>query len=235
MKTPDPAAEPIRRKTLSGQVAERLRDGILAGLYAPGEQLQEVELARRFGVSRGPLREAMQRLIQDGLLENRPHRGVFVPELTGEDLADIHCAREAIETAALGRIMAEGESVSVSRRLTAEVDRVAGALDRDDWRAVVDHEARFHMQFVDSARSRRLSRMYSVLIAETRLCLHMTETDSGATTHAGYIEAHRTLIERLAAQDAHGARRAIRKHLQKPPGGASRRGGTRVAAQRLFE
>ena len=110
MTKADPTAEPISRTTLSGQITERLRDGILAGLYSQGDQLNEAELARRFGVSRGPLREAMQRLIQVGLLENRPHRGVFVPELTDEDLADIYFAREAIETAALGRIMAEGEA-----------------------------------------------------------------------------------------------------------------------------
>ena len=93
MTKSDPRAEPISRTTLPGQVTERLRDGILAGSYAQGEQLNEVELARRFGVSRGPLREAMQRLIQDGLLETRPHRGVFVPELTDEDLAGARIVR----------------------------------------------------------------------------------------------------------------------------------------------
>ena len=173
MTKPEQAAEPISRTTLSGQVMERLRDGILAGLYGQGEQLNEAELARHFGVSRGPLREAMQRLIQAGLLENRPHRGVFVPELTDEDLADIYFAREAIEAAAVGRIMAAGEAVSMSRWLTTEVDRMAAAVCRNDWDTVVEHDLRFHKQLVDSANSRRLSRMYSVLIAETRLCLHM--------------------------------------------------------------
>ena len=214
MTKPDPAAEPISRTTLSGQVTERLRDGILAGLYRQGEQLNEAELARRFGVSRGPLREAMQRLIQDGLLENRPHRGVFVPELTDEDLADIYFAREAIETAALGRIMAVGEAVSVSRRLTIEVDRMVAALGRDDWDTVVEHDMRFHTQLVDSADSRRLSRMYFVLIAETRLCLHMLV--SGFAGRKDFVEEHVALVERLAAEDAAGAQRAIRKHLHEP-------------------
>ena len=214
MTKPDPAVEPISRTTLSGQVTERLRDGILAGLYSQGEQLNEAELARRFGVSRGPLREAMQRLIQDGLLENRPHRGVFVPELTDEDLADICFAREAIETAALRRIMAAGEAVSVSRRLTIEVDRMVDVLGRDDWETVVEHEMRFHTQLVDSANSRRLSRVYSVLLAETRLCLHMPV--SGFAGQKDFVEEHVALVERLAAEDAAGAQRAIRKHLHEP-------------------
>ena len=214
MTKPDPAVEPISRTTLSGQVTERLRDGILAGLYSQGEQLNEAELARRFGVSRGPLREAMQRLIQDGLLENRPHRGVFVPELTDEDLADIYFAREAIETAALRRIMAAGEAVSVSRRLTIEVDRMVDVLGRNDWETVVEHEMRFHTQLVDSANSRRLSRVCSVLLAETRLCLRMPV--SGFAGQKDFVEEHVALVERLAAEDAAGAQRAIRKHLHEP-------------------
>ena len=228
MTKTDRAAEPITRITLSGQVTERLRDGILAGRYSQGEQLNEAELARRFGVSRGPLREAMQRLIQDGLLENRPHRGVFVPELTGEDRADICVAREAIETAALRRVMAAGESVSVSRRLTIEVDQLVDALRRDDWNSVVDHEMRFHMQLVDSANSRRLSRMYSVLIAETRLCLHMPVDGFAARKYL--IDEHVALVERLAAEDAAGAQRAIRKHLHEPPSRPARRRRGRTGA-----
>ena len=226
MTKPDPAAEPISRTTLSGQVTERLRDGMLAGVYSQGEQLNEAELARRFGVSRGPLREAMQRLIQDGLLENRPHRGVFVPELTDEDLADIYFAREVIETAALCRIMGAGEAVAVSRRLTIEVDRLVDALRREDWNGVVDHEIRFHTQLVDSANSRRLSRMYSALIAETRLCLHLPV--SGFAGRKYFVEEHVALVERLAAEDAAGAQRAIRKHLHEPLRSPARRrrGGT---------
>ena len=214
MTKPDQVMGPISRTTLSGQVTERLRDGILAGLYSQGEQLNEAELARRFGVSRGPLREAMQRLIQEGLLQNRPYRGVFVPELTDEDLVDIYFAREAIETAALHRIMAAGETISVSRRLTIEVNRMIEVLQQDDWNAVADHELRFHTQLVNSANSRRLSRMYSVLIAETRLCLHMLV--SGFSGRKDFVEEHVALVDRLAAQDASGAQRAIRKHLHEP-------------------
>ena len=221
MTKADPTAEPISRTTLSGQITERLRDGILAGLYSQGDQLNEAELARRFGVSRGPLREAMQRLIQVGLLENRPHRGVFVPELTDEDLADIYFAREAIETAALGRIMAAGDAVSVSRRLTTEVDRMVDAPHRGDGNTIGDHEMRFHMLLVDSANSHRLSRMYSVLIAETRLCLH--NLASGWVGRKDFIEEHVALVERLAAEDATGARRAIRKHLHEPLRSLARR------------
>ena len=214
MTRSEQAMEPISRTTLSDQVTERLRSGILAGRYRQGEQLNEAALARRFGVSRGPLREAMQRLIQEGLLHNRPHRGVFVPELTDEDLVDIYFAREAIETAALRRVMASGAVVSIARLLTTEVDRMEEGLQRDDWNTVIDHDLRFHTHLVSAAKSRRLSRMYSPLIAETRMCLHMLV--SGFAGRKDFVEVHVALVERLAAEDASGAEGAIRRHLHEP-------------------
>lgn len=207
-------ANPINRETLSGQVTERLRADILSGAFAPGEQLNEAQLARYFGVSRGPLREAMQRLIQDGLLDCRPHRGVFVPELTDEDLVDIYFAREAIESAALRRVMASGRAVEIADLLTVEVENMVAALRRDDWSAVIDHDLRFHTALVDAAGSRRLSRMYSVLIAETRLCLHLLV--SGFEGRKDFVEEHRALTDRLAAEDADGALDAIANHLRQP-------------------
>lgn len=214
MPNPSNVANPINRATLSGQVTERLRADILSGTFAPGEQLNEAQLARYFGVSRGPLREAMQRLIQDGLLDCRPHRGVFVPELTDEDLVDIYFAREAIESAALRRVMASGRAVEVAGLLTEQVERMVEALRRDDWNAVIDHDLRFHTRLVDAAGSRRLSRMYSVLIAETRLCLHLLV--SGFEGRKDFIEEHRALTDRLAAEDADGALDAIANHLRQP-------------------
>ena len=214
MTKPSSEAKPISRSTLSGQVTERLRADIVSGVFAPGDQLNEAQLAREFGVSRGPLREAMQRLIQDGLLHNKPHRGVFVPELTDQDLEDIYFTREAIETAAVRRVMAMGRAVEVSELLMREVEHMIAALQDDDWNRVIDHDLSFHTQLVEAADSGRLSRMYSVLIAETRLCLHLLV--SGFEGRRDFVEEHIALAERLAAEDSAGALEAVRNHLQQP-------------------
>ena len=205
---------PVSRSTLSEQVTEQLREAILAGIYSQGTQLNEAELARQFGVSRGPLREAMQRLIQEGLLYSKPHHGVFIPELTDKDLEDIYFAREAIETAALRRVMMSGKAVEVAKILSRHIDNMVTAMAEDNWAAVVDHDLSFHMQLVNSAGSDRLSRLYAVLIAETRLCLHMLV--SGYPGRKDFIEEHVALTDRLAAEDTPGALRAIRKHLHEP-------------------
>ena len=70
--------EPVARQSTAELIADQMRSAIMYGVFAPGTQLGEAELAARFGVSRGPLREAMQRLVQEGLLRGERHRGLFV-------------------------------------------------------------------------------------------------------------------------------------------------------------
>src|ERR1700722_7725919 len=94
------ALEPLRRDSMAEGLAEQLRSGIFPGRLAPGQALREVEIARQLGVSRGPVREAFQRLIQEGLLDAHPARGVFVAQLAAGDIADLYPARGAGETAA---------------------------------------------------------------------------------------------------------------------------------------
>ena len=85
----------IRRQPLSVQIAERLREDVLSGLHAPGAQLNELELSAAFGVSRGPLREAIQRLVQEGLLRSEPHRGLRARPGRGRYPRRVLCARHA--------------------------------------------------------------------------------------------------------------------------------------------
>ncbi len=106
----------IPRTTLASMVGERIRASILDGDVVPGTQLNEVELAASFGVSRGPVREAIQRLIQEGLLRSEPHRGVFLPLLTTADIEDIFLTREALESTALRNITGTSAGGVVVRR-----------------------------------------------------------------------------------------------------------------------
>jgi DNA-binding GntR family transcriptional regulator len=163
---------PLPRATLSVQIAERIREDILSGAHEPGAQLSEAELALSFGVSRGQLREAMQRLIQEGLLRSEPHHGVFVPDLTEHDLADVFFVRATIEAAAIRRIVAGPARGTVSRDLSGIADQMDRAMKAGDWSVGGELDFAFHRTLVDAAGSDRLSRTYATVQAETRLCLH---------------------------------------------------------------
>lgn len=80
---------PLERQSTAELIAERLRIAIMRGVLAPGAQLGEASLAAQFAVSRGPLREAMQRLVSEGLLRSERNRGIFVIELTDDDVLDV--------------------------------------------------------------------------------------------------------------------------------------------------
>src|ERR1700733_13551757 len=89
--------DPVPRSTLRAHVAERLRAAILGGDIAPGTPLVETALSERFDVSRGPLREALRQLIEEGLVVTVPYTGTHVAPLSVEDVREIYSLRTVLE------------------------------------------------------------------------------------------------------------------------------------------
>jgi DNA-binding GntR family transcriptional regulator len=162
--------EPVSRESTAGIIARQLRDAIMTGTLPPGTQLGETELAARFQVSRGPLREAMQRLVSEGLLRSERHRGLFVIDLEPGDVFDIYSARWAIERAAAFRIM-RGDRETAAAALDETVVAMSAAADEDDPTALSAADLRFHEALINASGSKRLVRMASTLLIETRMCL----------------------------------------------------------------
>jgi DNA-binding GntR family transcriptional regulator len=203
--------DPLSKPTLGTMVAERLRELVVDGVYKPGDQLSEVDLAEKFGVSRGPVREGLRKLVNDGLLRSEPHHGAYVPMLGAVDIADIYRAREAIEGAAATAIVEDGHYAAVAGgllRIALLMEKLAAA---DDWPKVRENDMRFHTELVRGSGSPRLARMYDILIDETRICLRMPTAYS-----AGYAEVgnHRQIAERLEAGDLAAVHAAMRHHFE---------------------
>src|SRR6266540_986159 len=83
----------VARSTLAEDVYDQLRASIVSSVFRPGERLVEARLAEELGVSRGTVRDALRRLAADGLIEEQPHRGSVVKELTLDELVDIFNVR----------------------------------------------------------------------------------------------------------------------------------------------
>lgn len=191
--TPEQAtAIQIPRSTFASIVTERLRSSIVNGSLKQGSQLSEVELANSFGVSRGPVREALQRLVQEGLLLSEPHRGVFIPVLTDEDVLDIYLAREALESAAIRSIVANDTSAAASQALDQYVTEMEQAEAAGDWESVGNFDLEFHVALVAASGSQRLQRMFSSVISETRLCLGAL---TAADARADLVQEHRQICD----------------------------------------
>jgi DNA-binding GntR family transcriptional regulator len=204
------SAVTIPRATFASIVTERLRANIVNGTLEPGSQLSEVELATSFGVSRGPVREALQRLVQEGLLKSEPHRGVFVPVLTDDDVHDVYLAREALETAAIRSIIASGSAAAASESLDRFVAQMQQAEASGDWETVGNVDLEFHVALVDATSSPRLKRMFTTVISETRLCLGVL---TAADARDDLVEEHRLISEAIKDGDIEKALAVLQKHF----------------------
>jgi DNA-binding GntR family transcriptional regulator len=187
--------EPLVQESTPSIIADRLRKAIGHGELKPGMQLGEADLARKLGVSRGPLREGMQRLTQEGLLVAIRNRGLFVVDMTADDVRDMYLAREAIERAAARKII-EGDHAAAGEGLLALVAEMAAATDPAE---VSEVDIAFHEGLVALAGSPRLSRMHRTFITETRMCIHaLEETYAAADVR---VEEHRALAEAVKSGD----------------------------------
>jgi DNA-binding GntR family transcriptional regulator len=194
--------EPVERRSTAAIVADRIREAIMRGTLPPGTQLGEVELATRLGVSRGPLREAMQRLVAEGLLRSERHRGLFVRDLDAADVRDVYIARTAVERAA-GLLLMSGDRAAAAGKLTAAL--VAMEEAAGDPVALADADHAFHAELVAASGSPRLRRMADALLVETRMCLAVLQDtvpppDALLAEHRALRDAVRDgNVERLTA------------------------------------
>ncbi|HEV7648809.1 MAG TPA: GntR family transcriptional regulator [Actinophytocola sp.] len=190
--------EPVARQSTAELIAEQLRSAIMYGVFAPGTQLGEAELAARFAVSRGPLREAMQRLVQEGLLRGERHRGLFVIDLDAQDVRDIYLARLAIERAACELIM-HGNRGEAVVRLAESLDTLVTAAESADRNAMSDADQAFHLALVSCSGNSRLERMAQTLLVETRMCLAALQ-DHYPEPH-DLVNEHRVLVDAISDGD----------------------------------
>jgi DNA-binding GntR family transcriptional regulator len=200
-----------RRNTLSIQVHAVLRGDIIAGRLAPRAMLSEQEIAAGFGISRTPVREAMIKLAEEGLVEIFPQYGSFVAPIKLRDVFDSQFTREALECAAVEKAI-ERLDVSKERELKAVIARQRG-LQRPQQREqffradedlhmlilrIAGHGNAWH--FVEGAKG-QMDRVRHLAIAIPR-------------KQAAILAEHEAVVDRLLARDRHGAVDAMRTHLR---------------------
>jgi DNA-binding GntR family transcriptional regulator len=203
--------EPVNRQATAAVIAERIREGITDGRFRAGDQLGEAQLAAALGVSRGPVREALQRLIQEGLLRNEPNRGVFVEGLDADEIRDVYYARTIVERAAAARLLERKDEAAIGEleRCFQEMGRAAR---KRDVAAVARWDLEFHKALTVAAHSKRLTRMFETLLTETRIAL--TSGGKELQLDTTIIEEHRALLDALRAGDRRRALVLVEKHME---------------------
>jgi DNA-binding GntR family transcriptional regulator len=204
--------EQMRRADLWELVALRLRRAIITGELAPAVHLNEPLLARRFGVSRMPVREALVQLEHEGLVRSEPGRGSFVVGMSTKDVQEFYEVRLMIEVQA-GRLAAKQATIEDTSALEETVAAMRRASRLGQSELFFEADVTFHRQIVVASGHRRLGSVWETLsgIAYTLLCV----TDLFGLSHDvdEIIETHQVILDGLKAGDPDAVEVELRHHL----------------------
>jgi len=141
---PDDVLSPPRHASATAQALRRLRHLVITGELSPGEQIRQQEMADRFGLSRVPLREAMNVLANQGLLLHRPHQGYFVAKRAPGELAQIRRMLHALENELIDTV--RWPDAATLAQLRAMNQRMGRYVDREDWSELAILNEDFHFR-----------------------------------------------------------------------------------------
>jgi len=200
-------------KQLWESVSDQLRDEILDGRLPAGSRLVETDLAERFGVSRGPIRDALTELARGGLAVDLPRRGTFVSSLTGEDLEEVYVIRRAIEEAAVRLAIAKASEAEITQmfEVLAEVE---AAYRGDDLAAAWEADMAFHRTYCRLSGNGRLLTLFDHLAAQTVLLMRTALAARESLGWTPPVELHRHIANSIAGRDVRGAIDAVGAHYQ---------------------
>jgi DNA-binding GntR family transcriptional regulator len=193
--------------SLREQIVEQLRNDLLAGRFGEGERLSEVSLASRFGVSRTPVREALQQLVQEGLLEGRPNVGVMVAPRPPDAIRDLVVPiRRSVEEFALRSYFDElGEQdFGVWERI---LERMHEACLAHDFSTVAEQDVAFHRAIVRRAGESDLEQIWTTLVARMRP--HFLTTQQEYPDLSVVHDEHRAILDVFREGDVESAVRSL--------------------------
>lgn len=200
--------------TRADRVFDELRQAIVEGGIPPGSKISETALAARYGISRGPLREALRRLESARLLERKPNIGARVIALSSERLLEIYVIREALEGMA-ARIAATRMSDSAIGELKELLAQHRRDIAREDWQAYFQQEGDpdFHYRVVQGTDNQWLIDMLCndlYHLARMYRCQLGMKSDRARDA----LREHALIVEAIAERDGESAEWLMRHHIR---------------------
>jgi len=200
----------LEQKSVSQQVFDELRRRIVQGRLQPGERLNEARIAQGMGISRAPVREAVQRLRQEGLVILKPRHGPVVAEITGTDATHLYRLRCALEELAVA-LFIEHRSPEALEALDAAVTAMTQASQVDDMAQVVEQDVRFHEALCEHSGNPLLSRIYQTISAQFRIAAIQDDSREARLTEIAV--AHAELLDVIRQGVVSAAVSKLREHI----------------------
>ena len=200
---------PIENVPLRVQVANRLRKAILSGRMLPGAALVETALAEKMNVSRAPIREAIQILENDGLVETIAYKGKRVKPLTAREVAETYSLREVFEVMAVRLILENGAPLDTLR---THCDEMTAAAEADNFEALVVADEAFHHALIRLADHNLLLTSWKNLYLRIHQIMALRNRDERNLTEVA--GNHLPIVQALADGDADRAINLISEHTR---------------------
>lgn len=201
--------EALRTRSRADFVYESLRDAIADGRIARGERVREEEVARMLGVSRTPVREALQRLQQHGLLTVGTGRGLVVAELSRQQVFELYAMREILEGSAARFAARHGNEAEIEILYRLQRELVEAP---DDARVLVALNRRFHEAIYEAAHNQYLMQTLNSL--HNSLALLHSATFRVPNRRKDSDEEHRRIVAAIERRDPDAAEQCAREHIR---------------------
>lgn len=192
------------------QVTDRIREEVLLGKFEPGEPLREIPLAERFKVSRGPIRDALLQLSQEGLLESVPNKGVRVGKVWEGKLIPVMAkVRFELESFAISELLSDMPD-GFNDKLKRNLRMFSMACEDKDMAAVVQLDLQFHRLFLRECGHVGLESVWLPLLGGMRLpySRHKLLSES--------YEEHKQIADAIGQGDKKAAIAALKKNILQP-------------------
>lgn len=190
------------------QALQRMRRMVLDGSLSPGEQIRQQEMAELLGVSRVPLREALNVLADQGLLQHRPHAGYFVSKRSSEEVRQIRRMLELLETELLASI--QWPSATVMKQLRQLNEQMRSATQAHDWIGLMQLNRDFHFRIFGLSPDRlildELQRLFA--LADPLIAQKLANPASAERT----LTEHEAILDALERADRQGCQARMAEH-----------------------
>ncbi|MFV9505680.1 MAG: GntR family transcriptional regulator [Oscillochloridaceae bacterium umkhey_bin13] len=201
---------PVDARTLRQTVTEAIRQGILQGDLLPGMQVNQAQIAEQLGVSRGPVREALGQLEEEGLIKNVPYKGTYVTEITSDYITELYSIRQVIETFA-ARLAAERATAEDLAELRNVLEAMYATAAQTDMAQMSTLDIQFHYLICRSAHHSLLLQLWKSIAIGVRRCLALRHRIYQSPLEV--IGTHPDILAALEARQAEQASTILGIHI----------------------
>jgi DNA-binding GntR family transcriptional regulator len=201
----------LTKQPMKQEVYNHLLQAIIKGQLEPGKQLDEKEISESLGVSRTPLREAINRLAQEGIVREIPYRGNFVRKFTAKEVVDLYEVRKTLEVMAI-RLAVIRMAPQDAEELAGLVRQTAEAQEAGDMEAYAKLDTDFHDKIAECSGNQVLNQMLNSMSTQIKMIRHIANSSNKVVKKAQFDREQ--ILSAIATRDAEAAGRFMEEHIQ---------------------